>query len=318
MSTRIFRALAKVGSLPKVTTLIAPPGYGKTILIIQLHHELTQQGVKCFWIGVDGRNDDLAALLTLVEQAIGVQRGDSLDPIARDHWIELNHRIDDIIGWLIQREDEVAFFFDNINGLVDAEIAHLIDALIFRTRASSRILMSSCNPIPFDIARARMELNLRRITMTELSFDHEATAAMVKDAGLDDLSEETIGAIVSKTEGWPAAVRLMQLIMSGEPAGEQYRAILGGGRRSRGPPRPPIDGHIRSRSRQLSSRYIPAPQLLRRVGRRCDWRSPRGRMDPLFGRSKRIDHIARPEPYVVSLSRTFPPVPGCRRRPASE
>lgn len=221
VSTQIFRALAKVGCLPKVTTVIAPPGYGKTILMTQLYTELTLRCVKCFWIGVDDRNDDLAALLALVELAIGLQRVDNLDPIARDHWIELNQRIDEVIGWLNKRGDEVAFFFDNINGSRDPEIASLIDALIFRTRTSTRILMSSRNPIPFDIARARMELNLRRITIDELGFDYAATAAMVKDAGLDDLSEETIGAIVSKTEGWPAAVRLMQLIMSGESQPEK-------------------------------------------------------------------------------------------------
>lgn len=221
VETRVFRTLAAEGSLPKATTLIAPPGYGKTVLLSQLYHMLAERGAKVFWIGVDDQNDDLAVLVTLVENAIGAQRVEAIDPIAREHWIGLNQRIEEIVTCLNRDDGEVALFFDNLNGLVDPEIRRLIDSLIFRTRRSTRILMSSCNPIPFDVVRAHMELNLRRITAGELGFDQDATAAMVKDAGLGELGVDTIASIVKKTEGWPAAVRLMQLVISGEKQPER-------------------------------------------------------------------------------------------------
>jgi LuxR family maltose regulon positive regulatory protein len=221
VKTPIFRTLVKLEALPKVTTMIAPPGYGKTTLMTQLYHAVAAHGGACFWIRVDDRTDDLGILLALIEQAFGLQKVEKQALMALDAWGDANRRIDDIIGWLNRREDQVSLFFDNINCLVDPDISCLIDALIFRTHPSIRILMSSCNVIAFDDVRARMELNLRRITAADLSFDYEATAAMLTEAGLGDLSRATIESVLRKTEGWPAAVRLTQLIMSGESQPEK-------------------------------------------------------------------------------------------------
>jgi len=228
VATLTFRTLMKLETLPKVTTIIAPPGYGKTTLMSQLHRAAAEQGAKCFWIGVDDRNDNLSILLTLIEQALGLQNAEGRSLLVLDRWGDINRRIDDIIGWLNRREGQVSLFVDNLNCLVDPNISYLINALIFRTHPSVRILISSCNAISFDEVRARMELNLRRITIDDLSFDYEATAAMLTEAGLLGLSKETVKAVLSKTEGWPAAVRLTQLLMSGENRPEKCLERLSG------------------------------------------------------------------------------------------
>ncbi|RJF89390.1 hypothetical protein D3874_22435 [Oleomonas cavernae] len=221
VTTRALRSFTDVGPLSKVTTLIAPPGYGKTVLMTQLYKLALDRGAVCFWIGIDDRASDLPMLLAAMEHAIGLDQIGDVTPIIRDPRGNIPDRIDRLVALLNRQAGETVFFLDNLNGCTDPALALLLDALVFRTSPSFRLIMSSTIPIPFDIARARIEMKLRRITAAELGFDQHATAAILESAGLTALTEDTIAAVVEKTEGWPAAIRLVQLIMTGESDPEQ-------------------------------------------------------------------------------------------------
>ncbi|PWR20956.1 LuxR C-terminal-related transcriptional regulator [Zavarzinia compransoris] len=214
--TRVIQSFAAAGPLPKVTTVVAPTGYGKTVLMTQLHALASAGGAQCSWIGIDDREADLPVVLTLVEHALGLARLDLNTASVEDPRGSLPHRVDRLVSHLAGRRVETVIFIDNINSCTDPGLALLLDALVFRTPGHVRLCITSTAPIPFDAGRARLEMKLRRITVSELGFDSGTTEAMLRASGLDHLSRENIAAVVAKTEGWPAAIRLIQLILSNE------------------------------------------------------------------------------------------------------
>ena len=216
VQTRVIQSFAAAGPLPKVTTIVAPTGYGKTVLMTQIHKLASETGAQCAWVGIDDREADLSAVLTLVEQALGLARLDLNTASVEDPRGSLPHRIDRLIAHLSSRQREIVLFIDNINSCSDPNLVLLLDAIVFRTAAHVRLCVTSTAPVPFDAGRARLEMKLRRITASELGFDFTTTEAMLRASGLDRISNENISAVVAKTEGWPAAIRLIQLILSNE------------------------------------------------------------------------------------------------------
>lgn len=214
--TRVMQSFEAAGPLPKVTTIVAPTGYGKTVLMTQLHQLATRGGAQAFWIGIDDRAADLPMILTLIEHAVGLSRLDLNSASIEDPRGSLPHRVDRVIAHLTRLPREAVIFIDNINSCDDPSLSLLLDALTFRTPGHIRLCITSTDPIPFDSGRARIEMKLRRITTAELGFDFGTTAAMLRASGLENLSNEHISAVVAKTEGWPAAIRLVQLILSNE------------------------------------------------------------------------------------------------------
>lgn len=221
VSTRALRLFSGPDALPKVSTIIAPPGYGKTVLMVQLRELAVRRGYTCFWIGLDDRAADLPKLLTLIEHGVGVDRPDVPMSTMDDPRGNILGRIDNLVAHLTWAPGRTVLFIDNLNSCTDPALSRLVDALIFRTSERTKVVMTSTMPIPFDVGRARVEMKLRRITPQELSFDRGATADVMRLAGLNTIDERTIDAVLSKTEGWPVAVRLMQLILSEQDASER-------------------------------------------------------------------------------------------------
>ncbi|MEH3118920.1 MAG: LuxR C-terminal-related transcriptional regulator [Methylorubrum populi] len=222
VETRMLRSF-RSGPLTKVTIAVAPTGFGKTVLMTQLHALLAGRGERCIWVGLDDRRIDLPLLLGHIEAALRLGGPHPALPIMVDPRGDAQARIDRVVQALEAAPGDTTLFLDNLNSCEDADLTLLMDALVFRTPRNVRVVASSTRPIAFDIGRARVEMKLRRLTPMELGFDHSDTEAVLRAAGLQDVPPETVAAIVGRTEGWPAAVRLVQLILEGEA--REARAI---------------------------------------------------------------------------------------------
>ncbi len=103
-------------------------------------------------------------------------------------------------------------FIDNIDYCREAGVDRLLNALVFNTPGSVKLLVSSSStPVPFNAGRAHLEMNLQTIKAADLSFDRKATSELFEHAGVATIDSAALDEIVEKTEGWPAAIRLLQL-----------------------------------------------------------------------------------------------------------
>lgn len=219
--TRLFESLTREGVLPgKVVSIVAPTGYGKTVLSTNLYHHARASGVRCYWAALDDHDDSLERALGVLESALGDQDAE-LHPtqalIRGDEPME--SRVQSLLDRMAQLPDPSLVCIDNLGYCTDETLAYLLDRMVFRTPGSVRFLLSSTRDIPFNAARAKLEGRLHEVRSADLGF----TAAEIRELLGAELcarvGEAALAQIAQRTEGWAAAVRLAQIILgsSGQP-----------------------------------------------------------------------------------------------------
>jgi LuxR family maltose regulon positive regulatory protein len=205
--------------IPKLTTVSAPTGYGKTTFLTRMYREWSANGQRCVWVTLDEADTSVVSLLNLLDMAVQIQRrAEDEAPLALPG--EAVGRLDRIIHRLMSLGNPV-LFLDNLHFCTDPGLPAVLDTLIFSTGENLRLVLASTAELSFDTGRARLELATVDIGPRDLSFDGDAVGDVLRDAGLGVPSADMVQLIVEKTEGWPAAVRLIQAVMAEEPDSER-------------------------------------------------------------------------------------------------
>ncbi|MDN5938243.1 MAG: LuxR C-terminal-related transcriptional regulator, partial [Salinisphaera sp.] len=94
----------------------------------------------------------------------------------------------------------------------------------FRSPPGLHLVLAGTGEPPVNLARARLEGGLREIGVEELRLRASAVRELFGAQLSAQLDEADIEQVLALTEGWPAAVRLLQIILAAAP---QPRAALG-------------------------------------------------------------------------------------------
>lgn len=228
--TRLLDDLQQAsGDLPKVISIVAPIGYGKTVLMAELYADRCQRGEHCVWVGLDERDVSADRVLLALGNALA-------RPAAEAHPTQTLFRggttsegrtnaLIDVIGDL---PAPVAIFIDNLNGGGDAELGALLDALVFSTPAHVRFIWSSTTAPGFNFGRAKLEGLVRQVGFADLSLDASETGELLGPALTARLGGEGIETLRQRTEGWPAATRMAQIVLTdAEQPAEALAAFSG-------------------------------------------------------------------------------------------
>lgn len=173
-------------STTRLTTLVAPAGYGKTTLLTQAHTDRTvvwhtcQEGHRL----VQPMANALAANRTSVPAVSGEDEAGRAHAIAGllcDAWPE-----------------DVLIVLDDIHVIRPEDpAARLLEALCLQLPPAARLVLSGRTPPPFSLRRFKVDGELTEVTAAQLAFTAQETAAV---AGHD---------VHEVTGGWPIAVRLV-------------------------------------------------------------------------------------------------------------
>ncbi|WP_374475681.1 LuxR C-terminal-related transcriptional regulator [Zoogloea sp.] len=90
----------------------------------------------------------------------------------------------------------------------------MLDALIFRAPTTLRLIWSSSTQLPFHFARAKLQGLIRQVGLDDLRLNESETQALLGAELVQRIGLLGIEALLNQTEGWPAAVRLAQIILS--------------------------------------------------------------------------------------------------------
>src|SRR5260370_36822764 len=211
-------SLLQAGALPKLTAVCAPPGYGKTVLLSRVHEQLRSRGERCLWLSLDDRDRDLLSLLALLRGALA----QSADAPADETEVEVRPFADPgemmgrVIGQIHRLPGKTVVFIDNLGLCEDVRLSALLERLVFDSGPELRLIISSNRAPPIDIVRVKLELGPLELRAEHLCFDCIATRRLLQLAGFSSLDATMLDHIQTQTEGWPAAVRLLQVLMSAE------------------------------------------------------------------------------------------------------
>ncbi|HKY91273.1 MAG TPA: LuxR C-terminal-related transcriptional regulator, partial [Nevskiaceae bacterium] len=214
--TQLFEALTKdAGPVAKVVSVVAPTGYGKTVLSTSLFEHFRGVGVHGCWVPLDDRDDSLERVLGVLESALG-------DPESEVHPTQvlisgdrpLEARVQALLDRIALLPEPSLVCLDNLGYCTDETLAYLLDRLVFRTPRSVSFLFSSTQEIPFNASRAKLEGRLREVRSGDLSLTPNEIRDLLGAELCARLGDAAVQQLVRQTEGWPAAVRLAQIILS--------------------------------------------------------------------------------------------------------
>jgi LuxR family maltose regulon positive regulatory protein len=230
VKTAICSELVEINHPPaKVVTVTAPTGYGKSVFLASLFQHYRRGGADCRWLSLEVRDASVERLLTHLEALLAAPRSE-VDVYQALH--QGDEPVDDRIAALLQSiavlSGPVVLFVDNLNCCTDETLEYVLDALIFGTPSWIHLVIASSGSIPFNQARAKLEGRLRHIGFAELSLNIEEVRRLLGAQLCDRLSASAVETIASQSEGWPAAVRLMQIVLAAAERPEEALSRFSG------------------------------------------------------------------------------------------
>ena len=206
------------GALAKVTSIVAPIGYGKTVLLTQLHAHQLALGRRCHWVGLDERAETASLVVQAIELALHGGRQDTL-PTGTQALLHGQGsqagRLDDLLATLSRQETPVALFIDNLNSCSDSALNAVLNALVFDTPPPVTLYWTSTERPAIDWGRAKLENRVRELRLSDLCLNKDEVTELLGEELQQHIGHQGVDAVYRQTEGWPAAVRLAQIALTG-------------------------------------------------------------------------------------------------------
>lgn len=202
--------------ITKTIGVVAPIGYGKTLLLSELYKHLTNRGVECHWIGLDEREYTAGSVIEaiLVSWNADQKRGFSASEAFLKGLFNFKDGLDNFLVALSKIENETLFFVDNLNSCPDDNLHQLIDYMIFRSNPNCKFIWSSTVSAGSNLGKAKFDNLYTEIGTSELGFnENEITEILGHDLS-QTIGSKSIKKLRVKSEGWPAAIRLAQIVLT--------------------------------------------------------------------------------------------------------
>lgn len=210
------QVLLRSAVLAKLVTVCAPPGYGKTLVLGRLYRILMQRSVRCVWLTLDDRDTRVHSVLSLLTTALQHETEPHSNPGGGRDFLSIDPResADRLLTQLGGLNSTTVLFIDNLHVCTDPQLASVLERLVFGSGPALRLVLSSTQELPLDLSRAKLELSTVGLEASHLSLDIESLRSLLLQAGLDDPGPAVLTRMHELTEGWPAASRLLQVLMS--------------------------------------------------------------------------------------------------------
>ena len=185
----------------RLTTIIAPAGYGKTSFAAQWYDLLKTHGGKLVWLPLEADDCDQSHFLVALLEAL-----QELQPGEGRALDTSNMSVATLLSVLVTRlrriETPVTLFLDDYHfAQTDATESLLAKLLAAKDLAHVKFVLISRSAPRFPISALRLNGDLRQIGVADLSFsDTEAQEFFVGRA--EKLTREQIGELNKRTEGW--------------------------------------------------------------------------------------------------------------------
>lgn len=216
LRTQILESVqTSAGLAGKVISIVAPVGYGKTVFMSMLLADLRRMGKQCLWLGLDERDTTVEGIVSVIGALLNGREFEQHPTQVLFRGNEpIGQRIDALIDLIDRYPIPFTLFVDNLNCCTDEGLGRLLDSLIFRTGPTVQLVLASTQELPLNISRACLEGLIRQIGHAELSFSHAEVGGLLGTELSARIGTQGIKEVARHTEGWPAGVRMAQIILN--------------------------------------------------------------------------------------------------------
>jgi LuxR family transcriptional regulator, maltose regulon positive regulatory protein len=206
-------AVASGLSAKRLAVIKAPAGFGKTSLAASWSEWLRQQGGAVAWLSIDPDDDEPARFLFYMMQAIqrcapGVG-GDAIDLINEAFLIDPHAIVSTLINDLTDIDDEVYLFLEDYHWVADPVIHEAVTFFLRHAPSHAHVVLTTRTEPPLPLASLRASNQLLEVDAAALRFDLQETREFLLSGKSESLDLEDVRLLHSRTEGWPAALRII-------------------------------------------------------------------------------------------------------------
>src|SRR3984885_10591409 len=232
------RLLAMLSGLPakRLGVIKAPAGFGKTSLAAAWAEQLEQEGCAVAWLTIDSDDDEATRFLFYLSQAVrhacpGVGAG-AIELILENNLIDPPAVLSSLINDLTEVEEDVYFFFEDYHWLSASRIHQTVAYFLKHAPSHCHVVLTTRTEPPLPLATLRAQNQLIEIDAVALRFDIQETQAFLDNTKPGVLELPDVQLLQRKTEGWPAALRIISSMPSQPGFGlKEYVHNLSGSQR---------------------------------------------------------------------------------------
>jgi LuxR family transcriptional regulator, maltose regulon positive regulatory protein len=206
-----------------VVVVAAPAGYGKSTLMARWHAQLLERGVSCAWLSLDEDDDDAARFLCHLIAALqkaGAHIGkDVAEDLVADFARDSRSVLEAIAGDLARVQHRLVLFLDDLQLVEGPEVRGILDWLINYAPRPLQYVIGTRQDPGLRLSGLRVRGQLLELGAEQLRFDAAEAGQFYRSRLGRDLPARDLQTLLTKTEGWPAALELAALVLarSSEP-----------------------------------------------------------------------------------------------------
>src|ERR1700684_2135483 len=202
-----------------VVVVAAPAGYGKSTLMARWHSRLLERDVACAWLSLDEDDNDAARLLrhliATLQKANAHIGKDVAEDLIADFASGSRSVLEAIAGDLAQVQQRIVLFLDDLHLVEGPEVRGILDWLINYAPRTLQYVIGTRQDPGLRLSGLRVRSQLLELGAEQLQFDAKEAALFYKSRLGRDLPAPDLQTLLTKTEGWPAALELAALVLIG-------------------------------------------------------------------------------------------------------
>ncbi len=196
-----------------LTLLSAPPGYGKTTLLVSLLDAFPELPV--VWISLDEEDNEPARFISALVNAF--QRlapgfGKNIQALlagAPNPADEMHRMMAMLINETLESLDQVWIFLDDLHWITEPGIYIALDYLLERMPPQMHLIVATRYDPPLALARLRARGQLAELRAPDLRFTLTEADLFLNEKQNLGLSSRDLEEMQLRAEGWAAGLRLM-------------------------------------------------------------------------------------------------------------
>jgi LuxR family transcriptional regulator, maltose regulon positive regulatory protein len=197
----------------RLAVLKGPAGFGKTSLAVTWLQRLQQSGNAVAWLTIDAEDDEPATFLFYVSHAlqracegVGVA---ALDLIQESFLINPRAIVSTLMNDLADVDNEVYLFLEDYHWVANPDIHEALTFFLRHAPSHCHVLLTTRTEPPLPLASLRTQNQLLEIDASALRFDLQETRSFLEVESPGTLVASDMKLLQEKTEGWPAALRIV-------------------------------------------------------------------------------------------------------------
>jgi len=217
----------------RLAVLKGPAGFGKTSLAVAWLQRLQQSGNAVAWFTIDPDDDDPATFFFYVAHALqraceGVGTA-AIDLIQESFLINPRAIVSTLMNDLADVDDDVYLVLEDYHWVTNPEIHEALAFFLRRAPSHCHVVLTTRTEPPLPLASLRAQNQLMEIDASALRFDVQETRNFLEIERSGTLVPSDLRLLHEKTEGWPAALRIVAStsIQSRQDFGQYVRNLSG-------------------------------------------------------------------------------------------